>query len=339
VIRPLAVALSVWPSQLDGKGRTVVALTAPRGIVAAAVASLAAREMGKADLTGAAELEGLVYMTILVTGAWSTIAALALPKILGYMDDPARRKAVLIGANALSETVARILSSAGRTTAVVDASSWRLDRFRVAGLRSVVGDARDAATYEEAGVERDSLVVAVSTNDELNLLVAEMVRAEFGVEHPIVAIQQPPEELGRRSRAWIDLFGGRSVDVPKWNRKIDNEQVSEVTIDPQSPEAVEALHAVEHDHRNGALRLVGFKGDEPILQVDDVGLAQLDRLTLLVAEGRPLEVLEIHQLSAGDEPGVVEEVAANAPPKKPAREAAPNKPPVGGGAAEPTEPI
>ena len=30
--------------------------------------------------------------------------------------------------------------------------------------------------YEEAGVERDSMVVAVTTNDELNLLVAELAR-------------------------------------------------------------------------------------------------------------------------------------------------------------------
>jgi len=315
VVRPLAVALSIWPSQLDGRGRTVVALTAPRGIVAAAVASLAAREMGKAGLPGGAELEGLVYLTILVTGAWSTIGALVLPKILGYTDDPARRKAVLVGANPLSETLARLLASAGRTTVAVDASSWRLDRFRAAGLPVVVGDARDAGTYEEAGVERDSMVVAVSTNDELNLLVAEMVRAEFGVEHPVVAIQQLPEELGRRSRAWIDLFGGKSVDVPKWIRKIDNEQASEVTIDPQSVEAVAALRAVEHDHRNGALRLVGFKTGEPFLQVDDARLAQLERLTLLVADGRPLEVMEAHRVAADDESSAVEEVTTNAPLK------------------------
>lgn len=335
LVRPLSVALSIWPGQLDVRGRSVIALTAPRGIVAAAVASLAAREMGKAGLAGAAELEGLVYLTILVTGAWSTVAALVLPKMLGYMDDPARQKAVLIGASALSETVARLLSSAGRTTVTVDASSWRLDRFRAAGLPAVVGDARDAATYEEAGVERDSLVVAVSTNDELNLLVAETVRSEFGVEHPVVAIQELPEEMGRRSRAWIDLFGGRSVNVPKWIRKIDNEKVTELTVDPQSPEAVAALHAVEHEHRTGVLRLVGFKDNEPFLQVDDARLSQLDRLTLLVSEGRPLEVLEPHRLSVADEPKVVEDVAANSPPKKSALVpgAADN------GAFEPTEPV
>lgn len=317
LVRPLSVALSIWPRQLDLKGRTVIALTAPRGIVAAAVASLAAREMSKAGLTGAAELEGLVYLTILATGAWATVSALVLPRVLGYTDDPVRRKVVLVGANALSETLARLLALAGRTTVGIDASSWRLDRFRTAGMPIVVGDARDAATYEEAGVERDSLVIACTTNDELNLLVAEMVHSEFGVEHPLVAIQRPPEELGRRSRAWIDLLGGGGIDVPKWNREIENGQVAEVTIDPRLPKSLAALHAVERLHRNAALRLVGFKNDEISFHVDDMRLEQLDRLTLLVAEGRPLEVLDAHRASTEEETAAVEE----------------------GGAAKPNEPV
>ncbi len=339
LVRPLSVALSIWPRQLDLRGRTVIALTAPRGIVAAAVASLAAREMGKAGLAGAAELEGLVYLTILATGAWATVTALVLPRVLGYTDDPARRKAVLVGANALSETLARLLASGGRTTVGIDASSWRLERFRAAGLQNVVGDARDAATYEEAGVERDSLVIACTTNDELNLLVAEMVHSEFGVEHPVVAIQQPPDELGRRSRAWIDLLGGGGIDVPTWNRKIENGQVVEVTIDPQSSDSVAALQAVQQEQRNGALRLVGFKNVEPSFHVDDARLEQLDRLVLLVTEGRPLEVLEAHRVANEEEKAVVEEVAANTARRSPAAEPGAADTSDEGSADKPTEPI
>jgi NhaP-type Na+/H+ or K+/H+ antiporter/Trk K+ transport system NAD-binding subunit len=312
LVRPLSVALSIWPGQVDLRGRTVIALTAPRGIVAAAVASLAAREMSKSGVAGAAELEGLVYLTILATGAWATVGALVLPKLLGYTADPARRKAVLVGANALGETLARLLTSAGRSTVGIDASSWRLDRFRAAGLPVVVGDARDAATYEEAGVERDSLVIAISTNDELNLLVAEMVRAEFGVEHPVVAIQQPPEELGRRSRAWIDMLGGGGIDVPRWIRKIENGQAVEIAVDPRSPEVQAALRAVELEDRSGVLRLVGFTDGEPVLHVDDAHLAQLDRLVLLAA-GRPLEILEPHRVASDEEATVVDGRADNPP--------------------------
>ena len=313
VVRPLAVAASIWPNQLDLRGRTIVALTAPRGIVAAAVASLAAREMSKAGMTGAAELEGLVYLTILATGAWSTLGALVLPKVLGYAADPSRRKAVLVGANAVSETLARLLTAAERRTIVIDGSSWRLDKFRAAGLLTVVGDARDAGTYEEAGVERDSMVVAVTTNDELNLLVAELVHAEFGVEHPVVAIQQSPDELGSRSRAWVDMLGGDDIDIPKWNRKIENGQVTELTIDPRSEDAVADLHAVEREHRNGALRLLGYQNGEPSLQVDDTDLQQYDGLTLLVAEGRPLEILEPHRVVDDEPENAGDEAAENSP--------------------------
>jgi NhaP-type Na+/H+ or K+/H+ antiporter len=313
LVRPLAVALSIWPQQLDWRGRTVIALTAPRGIVAAAVASLAAREMSKAGLSGSGALEGLVYLTILVTGAWSTLGALVLPLLLGYTKDPKRRRAVLVGANALTETIARLLSSAGRTTLTMDSVPWRLGRFRRAGLLGVVGDARDASSYEEAGIERDSLVLAATTNDELNLLVAELVHAEFGVEHPVVAIQQPPEELGRRSRAWMDVFGGGAVDVPTWVRRIEDEQATELTVDPRVDETAAALRAAEKENRSGVLRLIGFQRDQPRLAVDDERLQQLDRLTLLVADGRLLEMLEPHRIAEDAEPGVVEEVAANSP--------------------------
>jgi NhaP-type Na+/H+ or K+/H+ antiporter len=297
LVRPLSVALSIWPEQLDGRGRTVIALTAPRGIVAAAVASLAAHEMGKAGIKGAIEMEGLVYLSILATGAWSTVGALVLPRILGYTADPARRRAVVVGANALTQTLAQILTNNGRTTITVDAVAWRLDRFRKAGLRTVVGDARDVVTYEEAGVERDSLVVVATTNDELNLLVAELARTEFGVEHPVVAMQRPPDDLGRRSRAWIDVLGGTGIDVPKWIRRIENHKTSELTIDPQSVESIESLHAIEKESHNSVIRLVAFTRDEPLFEATDARLGHCDRLILLVNEGRPLEILEPFDIS------------------------------------------
>jgi NhaP-type Na+/H+ or K+/H+ antiporter len=302
LVRPLSAALSVWPGQLDGRGRTVIALSAPRGIVAAAVASLAAREMGKAGIAGAIEMEGLVYLSILATGAWSTFGALVLPRILGYTADPARRRAVVVGANALTQTLAQVLTNNGRTTITVDAVAWRLDRFRQAGLRTVVGDARDVVTFEEAGLERDSLVVVATTNDELNLLVAELARTEFGVEHPVVAMQRPPDDLGRRSRAWIDVLGGTGIDVPRWIRRIENDKVSELVIDPQLAEAMDALRAVEKESSNSVIRLVAFARNEPLFEVSDARLAHSDRLILLVSEGRPLEILQPFDASSSQAP-------------------------------------
>jgi hypothetical protein len=307
VVRPLAVVFSIWPSHFDWRGRAVIALTAPRGIVAAAVASLGARQMAKAGIEGGTEMEGLVYLTILATGAFATLGALVLPKLLGYTKDPARRLAVLIGANGLTETLARLLTASGRTTRVVDGVGWRLDRFRELKIATIIGDARDAATFEDAGVERDSLVVAATTNDELNLLSAELVHSEFGVENPVVAIQRPPEDLGRRSRAWIDLLGGGGIDVPTWIRKIENLTVRELVVDPGNTEAAAALRQVESQHAGSVLRLAGFAGQEPVLRVDDDALEQLERLVLLVDEGPTLEALRVFQVPDDDDPEALPE--------------------------------
>ncbi|HEX2162745.1 MAG TPA: cation:proton antiporter, partial [Thermoanaerobaculia bacterium] len=196
LVRPLAVAASVWPSHLDWRQRLVLALTAPRGIVAAVVASLVAIQLRDAGIAGAEAVEGLVYVVILVAGIWATAMAVVLPRLLGWTRDPSRRLTVLVGANALTQELAAALTGEGRRVVAVDAVGWKLEPFRSAGVQTVRGDARDASTYEEAGVERDTHVVALTTNDELNLIVAELVRGEFGVEHPVVALQRPPEELG-----------------------------------------------------------------------------------------------------------------------------------------------
>ena len=56
------------------------------------------------------------------------------------------------------------------------------------------------------------------------------------------------------------------------------------------------------------VRLLGYQGDEPVLQVGDDRINQLDRLTLLVTEGRPLELLAPHRLALEDAPAEVPSV-------------------------------
>jgi NhaP-type Na+/H+ and K+/H+ antiporter len=187
LVRPLAVLTSIAPRTLDGKEKVLLAMTAPRGIVAAAVASLSAIQLRNAGhVEDAAALEGLVYLVILVTCTWATLMAAWLPRLLGYYGDPSRRRVILVGANGISAALARLFRRRDWTVVLVASVARKLVSLHEERLISVSGDARDAATYERAGVERDCGVLALTTNDELNLLVAELVRTEFGVEHPVV---------------------------------------------------------------------------------------------------------------------------------------------------------
>lgn len=291
VVRPVAVVASVWQKALGVKERLVLAMTAPRGIVAAAVASLASRELQRAGVAGGPALEGIVYLAILATGVWATLMAVTLPWVLGYSSDPSRRRVVLVGANPLTEILASLLAEGGRHTVTVDDSSWRLDNFRRAGFDVVTGDARETETYERAEVERDTTVLAATTNDELNLLVAQKVRDEFGIEHPMAVLQEPPEELGRRSRAWLDLLGGRGVRLPRWLDRIRNGTAQLFELDPGDEKAVATLREVERELPDRIVRLLAWSDEEPILRVPTGAVRDWDKLVLLVDRGRALELL------------------------------------------------
>jgi NhaP-type Na+/H+ or K+/H+ antiporter len=295
VVRPLAVAASVWPRHLDWRQRLVLALTAPRGIVAAVVASLIAIQLRDAGIAGAGALEGLVYLVIVVAGVWATAMAVLLPRLLGWTRDPSRRLTVLVGANPLTQALAGALAAEGRKVVVVDAVGWKLEPLRRGGVETVRGDARDSATYEAAGVERDTSVVALTTNDELNLIVAELVRGEFGVEHPVVALQRPPEELGRLRRAWVDLLGGRGIEVPRWIRDLENDRAAALTVEIEDdPEARRAALALVRPEEKDALFVCGWAAGTPTFERPDEGLDRLDRVTLLVRSGRAREAIEPH---------------------------------------------
>ena len=74
---------------------------APRGIVTAAVASLFAIRLGQAGVLGAGRLQGLVFLTILMTVGLQGLTAQPLAKVLGLVDsgsDPA-------GSEAAAETL------------------------------------------------------------------------------------------------------------------------------------------------------------------------------------------------------------------------------------------
>lgn len=292
IIRPLAVFLSVWQAKLGMKERFVLAMTAPRGIVAAAVVSLAARQLTAQGFEGGRTLEALVYLTILITGAWATVAAVILPRLLGYRRDPSRRLTVLIGANPLSEALAGILESKGRTTAIVDSSLSKLNVFRRTGVRTFRGDARNAATYEDVGVEADTVSLAMTPNDELNLVVADLLREEFHIEHPVVVLQNPSDEFGTRRRAWIDLLGGQGVDLPRWIRRLEAGKARLLTLSlKDSGDARQRVRELLRDQSNELVPICGWKDSNPSFSKVVANLNSLDAVTFLVTEGEAEHVL------------------------------------------------
>lgn len=83
VVRPIAVGLATVGLPLNFQQRLFLGWLAPRGIVTAAVASLFSIRLEQAGIIGAGRLQGLVFLTILITVGLQGLTAQPLAKALG----------------------------------------------------------------------------------------------------------------------------------------------------------------------------------------------------------------------------------------------------------------
>ena len=96
VVRPIAVGAATTGLPLNGRQRFFLGWLAPRGIVTASVASLFSIRLEQAGILGAGRLQGLVFLTILMTVGLQGLTAQPIARALGLIEpepDPADRVA------------------------------------------------------------------------------------------------------------------------------------------------------------------------------------------------------------------------------------------------------
>ena len=86
IVRPISISLATMRGELDVKQRVFLSWLAPRGIVTAAVASLFSIRLEQAGVLGAGRLQGLVFLTILMTVGIQGLTARPLANFLNLID-------------------------------------------------------------------------------------------------------------------------------------------------------------------------------------------------------------------------------------------------------------
>jgi trk system potassium uptake protein len=118
---------------------------------------------------------------------------------------------VIMGCGRVGSTLAHILEDKGLSVAIIDQNPEAFRRLR-GGFRGrrVTGYGFDRDVLAEAGIEKASAFVAVSSGDNSNIISARVARETFGIENVVARIYDP-----RRAEVYQRL-GIPTVATVRW---------------------------------------------------------------------------------------------------------------------------
>jgi NhaP-type Na+/H+ or K+/H+ antiporter len=189
IVRPLSVWLCTFGSELSRGDRLFIAWVAPRGIVAAAIASLVAADLERAGLGGGAELRALVFLTIAVTVTLAGLTAGLVGNMLGVRLRQ-RDTVAILSAQVLGLALAEELRRGGVPVVLLDSNPAGVRQAEEAGFTVVYGNALQESVMSRARFGFVRTVVSLTSNRTLNSVFVERARDRFGVPNGLVAASE-----------------------------------------------------------------------------------------------------------------------------------------------------
>ena len=207
LVRPLNVIVGTFGTKLNWREKCFIGWIGPRGIVAAAVASLFAVQLNTYGIAGGNELRALVFMVITVT------VLSAGPSNSGW---------VILGANELARATAKILLENNEEVICIDANPDICQAAEQDCTRVIFGNGLKTHYLLRAEIDTRTGALAVTSNEEVNLLFIKKVREEAKLRHLFMAVQYQYERVtpDMVHQAGSQVMFGSSRDVDFWSVRI-----------------------------------------------------------------------------------------------------------------------
>lgn len=102
---------------------------------------------------------------------------------------------IIVGCGRLGGILANQLSSAGHRVVIVDQRAGAFDKLSAdfSGFK-IQGDATEQRILREAGIEKTDCLFAATTEDNTNLMVAQIAQVEFQVRTVMARVYDPRRE-------------------------------------------------------------------------------------------------------------------------------------------------
>ena len=225
VVRPTSVFLSTIKSDLSLKERVFLSFLAPRGIVAAAVASVFALELGHVEGLNedlVAKIVPLTFILIVGTVAVYGLGAAPLARLLG-LSETNPQGILFAGADQWIRDLAVALQQTGHNVLLLDTSFTNWSQCRMIGLPAECASVLSDYVQEELDLSGIGRVMAVTPNDEVNALTMQEFSSIFGRQN---IYRMPPWDYkkGRRSSEGGHA-AGRWICHPQVTHNLMRQQV------------------------------------------------------------------------------------------------------------------
>jgi len=173
---------------------------------------------------------------------------------------------IICGAGRVGFTIAKILSEQGHSITVIDQSSDDIQKIDDSlDVKSIVGKATYPSILEKANASDSDMIIAVTRNDEINMLICQIAFSIFNVQKKIARI---------RSQDYLN---------PKFTKVYNKENLPiDVIISPEIEIAKSLQRKLEAP---GALDNVPFAGNKIRL------------LEILIDENCSLKDIELNEIT------------------------------------------
>ncbi|MEM9693150.1 MAG: sodium:proton antiporter [Myxococcota bacterium] len=288
LVRPLDVFISTYDTTLSTKQKAFIAFIGPRGIIAAAVASLFATRLSDAGLGGGAELKALVFLVIAATVVLAGLTGGFVAGVAKLRRDP--HGWVVLGANPLAILFAQLMKKGGQETVLIDSSVDHCVLAEAAGVKTVRGNALQAETLHHADVSARVGAAALTPNDEINLLFIEKVKEEGRVTQLAAALRSATmgatTEMVHRAGGSL-LFAG-DYDSEMWGTWVQSGR-GVARVFEASATGLELGHQDGSEERYVPLVVRTKQGTHPV--TDRTQVSKFDLVTFVIDSRRETEAV------------------------------------------------
>jgi hypothetical protein len=208
VVRPLCVAISSAGSKLTFKERCFISWMAPRGIVAAAVASIFAVRLELANVPRAAELIPITFFLIIGTVAAYGLTAVPVARAQGVCS-PNPQGVLFGGAHRMVRLIGKALHEEGISVLLVDTNRQNLMAARMEGLPTHYGSVLSEHTLDHLDLSGIGRLLAMTPNSSVNSLATVQFKEVFG--RPGIFLLAPDKRAGQAVDRFEPSQRGRTL--------------------------------------------------------------------------------------------------------------------------------